>query len=153
MLTIVLALHSWLRWLVVASGIAATVTALMAPGDRSEAAAADRWSAIFTGLLDLQMLIGLVLYLFLSPTTTAIFGDFGGAMGDPVARFWAVEHTAMMVLSIVFAHMGRVLVRKAPTPAKKRTRRIVFMVLATVVMLAAIPWPGMRAGRPLVRGL
>jgi hypothetical protein len=58
-----------------------------------------------------------------------------------------------MVLSIVFAHMGRVLVRKAATPAKKRTRRIVFMTLATVVMLAAIPWPGMRAGRPLFRGL
>ena len=31
----------------------------------------------------------------------------------------------MMLAAVVFAHLGRVLARKAPTPAAKRTRLIV----------------------------
>jgi hypothetical protein len=72
-------------------------------------------------------------------------------MRDPVARFWAVEHITLMLAAVVVAHIGRVLVRKAATPAKKRTRMMVCYAIATLAMLVAIPWPGMRAGRPLFR--
>ena len=43
-------------------------------------------------------------------------------MKDPALRFWAVEHTATMFAAIALAHVGRVLARKATTPAAKRTR-------------------------------
>jgi hypothetical protein len=102
-------------------------------------------------LLDLQMLVGLLLYLVLSPVTTAIFNDFGGAMTDPVARFWAVEHIGTMTFAVVMAHVGRVLARKATSPRSKRTRLLVCFGLAIVAILAATPWPGMIAGRPLFR--
>jgi hypothetical protein len=101
--------------------------------------------------MDLQLLIGLLLYGFLSPVTSAMFGDFGAAMREPVARFWAVEHPTMMVAAVVLAHLGRVLGRKAKTPAARRTRQLVCFGLSTVLMLVAIPWPGMRAGRALFR--
>jgi hypothetical protein len=72
-------------------------------------------------------------------------------MRDPVARFWAVEHGTLMIVAVVFAHLGRILARKARTPGAKRTRMLVCFVIATLAMLAATPWPGMTAGRPLLR--
>ena len=89
----------------------------------------------------------------LSPTTSAIFHEtgMGAAMRDPVARFWAVEHVTLMLVAIVVAHVGRVLARKAATPAAKRTRLLVCFVVALIAILGGTPWPGMRAGRPLFR--
>jgi hypothetical protein len=101
--------------------------------------------------LDIQLLLGLVLYFFVSPITAAIREDFGAAMRDPIARFWAVEHVVLMLLAIVFAHLGRVLGRKAPTPERKRRRALICYGLAMIALLAATPWPGMSAGRPLFR--
>jgi hypothetical protein len=151
MYSLALLLHSWLRWLTVAAGLGATVTAFTLTANNATSRA-DRWSLIFSIALDVQLLLGLLLYFVLSPTTAAIFDDFGGAMRDPVARFWAVEHLSLMLVSVIAVHVGRVLARKAPTPESKRLRLAVCMTIATVAMLAAIPWPGMRAGRPFFRG-
>ena len=150
MYTLILILHSWLRWLALAAGFIGTVSAFTSRGD-ARGSAVDRWGLILIIALDLQLLLGLLLYLVLSPTTQAIFADFGAAMGDPVARFWAVEHVSAMLFAIVLAHVGRVLARKAATPPQKRMRLLVCFGLATLLMLAATPWPGIRAGRPLFR--
>jgi hypothetical protein len=80
-----------------------------------------------------------------------MFADFGAAMRDPVARFWAVEHMASMMFAVVIVHVGRVLARKAATPAAKRTRLLVCFGVAMVAILARTPWPGMPGGRPLFR--
>ena len=146
MYSIVLILHSWLRWFAILAGVSATASAF-APGTaRSEKA-----GLLFMIAMDLQMLLGVLLYGFLSPNTTATFSDFGAAMRDPVARFWAVEHAVMMLAAVVFAHLGRVLARNAPTLAAKRTRLIICFGLAMLLLIAATPWPNMRAGRPLFR--
>ena len=147
MYSIVLIIHSWLRWAAIVAGLTATATASTAPGsDRSE-----KTGLLFMIAMDLQMLLGILLYGFLSPTTAAIFKDFGAAMRDPSARFWAVEHIVMMIAAVVFAHLGRVLGRKAPTPAARRTRMMICFGIATLLMIAGTPWPGLRAGRPLFR--
>lgn len=147
MYSVVLILHSWLRWFAILAGLGATATAASAPGsDRSE-----KSGLLFTIAMDLQLLLGVWLYGFLSPITTAMFEDFGAAMRDPLPRFWAVEHPAMMLGAVVLAHLGRVLARKALTPAAKRTRLMICFGLATLLMIAATPWPGMRAGRELFR--
>src|SRR4029077_2993408 len=75
----------------------------------------------------------------------------GAAMKDPVARFWAVEHITSMMLAVILAHVGRVLGRKAATPDSRRMKLFICFGIATVLMLLAIPWPGMSAGRPLFR--
>jgi hypothetical protein len=138
---IALLVHSWLRWAVLAAGVAAIVRG----GSRDETAG--KW---FTILLDVQMLLGLLLYFVLSPVTRAALGDFGGAMGAPQIRFFAVEHVFGMVIAIALAHVGRGKVRKAPVERKGRTAAI-FYGLALVAILASIPWPGLPAGRPLFR--
>jgi hypothetical protein len=150
MYNLVLILHSWLRWAVLVSGVLATASTFTRESHGSSGPA-DRWGLVFMATLDLQMLLGLLLYLALSPVTTAIFSDFGAAMKDPVARFWAVEHVGTMMLAVVMVHVGRVLARKATSPESKRTRLLVCFGVATLAIFAATPWPGMTAGRPLFR--
>ena len=138
-------LHSWLRWAALIGGLVATITAFTSGASGK----ADRWALLFVIIMDIQLLVGLALYLALSPTTAAIFGDFGAAMRDPVARFWAVEHVTLMLAAVVVAHVGRVLARKARTPESKRKRMFACFALSTILMMAGIPWPGMSAGRTL----
>ena len=105
------------------------------------------------GTLDTQMLLGLIMYFAISPTMAAIRENFPAAMKDPVARFWAVEHITTMMLAVVVTHVGRVLARKSTTPEAKRMKLLVSFAVATALMLLATPWPGLRAGRVLFRGL
>jgi len=145
MYEIILTAHSWLRWVALIAGVMAIVMTAAAP------ARADRWGLILVSALDLQFLFGLALYVVLSPITKAVFGNFGAAMRDPVLRYWAVEHISLMLFAVVMAHVGRVLARKATSPAAKRKRLLVCFVLSTIAMIAATPWPGMANGRPLFR--
>ena len=141
MYSLVLIVHSWLRWAVIAAGLAAAVRG----GSGNQAAA--KW---YTSLLDTQMLLGLLLYFVLSPFTTSALHDFGGAMKSPQLRFFAVEHVFGMVIAIALAHVGRSRVRKAPLERRGRIA-LIFFGLSLVALLASIPWPGMPAGRPLFR--
>lgn len=146
-----LVLHSWMRWAALAAGLVATLSALTSRSSGSGPDPSDKWGMIFTICLDIQLLLGLALYLGVSPNSAAIMSDFGAAMRDPVARFWAVEHASMMIVVVALAHVGRVLARKATSASAKRMRLLVCFGLATILMIVAIPWPGMRAGRPLFR--
>jgi hypothetical protein len=101
--------------------------------------------------LDVQMLLGLLLYLAVSPNMQPILADFGAAMKDPTLRFWAVEHLVTMFAAIAIAHVGRALARKAATPAARRTRLMVCFGLSTVLMIIGMPWPGRPGGRQLFR--
>ena len=67
MYSIALILHSWLRWFAILAGFGA-IAAAVAPGSvRSEKA-----GLLFMIAMDLQMLLGVLLYGFLSPNTTAV---------------------------------------------------------------------------------
>jgi hypothetical protein len=151
MYTIVLMLHSWLRWATLVAAVGAIATTAADRSDTIRTGRADLWGLALMIALDIQMLIGLLLYLVLSPFTTEAMGDFGAAMRNPALRFFAVEHVALMFAAVVLAHAGRVLARKARTADQKRSRLLICFILATIAMLLAIPWPGMTSGRPLFR--
>jgi hypothetical protein len=152
MYTAVLTIHSWLRWIAIISGMGATL-AVLRNRTQADDSVADRWGLIMMMVLDTQMLLGLILYLVLSPFTAQAMQDFGAAMRTPQLRFWAVEHATTMMLAVILAHVGRVLARKAPTPSAKRMRLLVCFGLSTLLMIVGTPWPGMTNGRPLFRGL
>jgi hypothetical protein len=152
MYTTVLALHSWIRWIALIAAVGTTLAALRGKVAGANSLA-DRWGMIAMMVLDTQMLLGLLLYFVLSPNTKAIMENFGAAMKDPALRFWAVEHTVTMFAAIAVAHVGRVLARKAASPAAKRTRLLICFGLSTVLIILGMPWPGRPGGRPLFRGL
>jgi hypothetical protein len=146
-----LTLHSWLRWLVVLTGVVAFARAVAgAGGGRPWTAADDRPGFWFTMLLDLQVLIGLLLYVWLSPITHQAFRDVGAAMKSSSLRFWAVEHIFGMLVALALAHVGRARIRKADTSRRRRLAAI-FFGLALVAILASIPWPGTPNARPLLK--
>jgi hypothetical protein len=105
----------------------------------------------FAMLLDVQMLLGLLLYFALSPFTRHAMADFGAAMQNSGLRFWAVEHVFGMVIGMTLAHVGRARVKKATDAVLKHKLSAIFLGLALLAIAAAIPWPGMPNGRPLLR--
>ena len=139
------------------AGIAATIavardTSSSGPAGSPAPGPSDRFGVIFTATLDVQLLLGLLLYFVVSPNMAEIRAHFGEAMKDPVARFWAVEHITTMLGALIAAHVGRVLGRKTADANSRRMKLFICYGIATLLMFIAVPWPGMRAGRPLFRG-
>ena len=154
MYPLLLSVHSWLRWVILILGLVAVVRAIGGRGGGRAWTSADesvgKW---FIASLDLQFLVGLLLYAWFSPLTQAAFADFGGAMRNAGLRFFAVEHLLGMVIALALAHIGRVRIRKATTDARRHQIAALFYGIALIILLASIPWPGMPAGRPLFRGI
>jgi hypothetical protein len=151
MYSAVLALHSWNRWITLALGIAAFTSAVLDRSSLTERPKGSRWDTFLMASVDLQVLFGLLLYLGLSPLTRAALADFSAAMRVPSLRFWALDHVALMFGSVLLVRLGRVLAMTARTASARRNRRLICFGLALVIMLAAIPWPGMALARPLFR--
>jgi hypothetical protein len=151
MYTTVLLLHSWLRWAVILAGLFVLVRAYGGwSGRKTWTGADDTGGFWFILLLDIQVVLGLILYFFLSPITQNAMQNFGEAMRVSALRFWAVEHTFGMVVGVALAHIGRVRARKA-SPARRHRTAAIFYTLALIAILISIPWPGTPAGRVLFR--
>ena len=146
-----LLIHSWLRWAVLVFGLLAVARAVAGRSSRQWSRADDRIGALFTGMLDLQMLIGVIMYFAMSPITREAMRDMGAAMANSSLRFWAVEHPVGMLVGLALAHIGRARIRKATDAARKHRIALIFFTLALVVIALSIPWPGRAYGRPLLR--
>jgi len=147
-----LILHSWLRWLVLAAAVVVAVRAFRGwRGARAWGSSDERLHRALIGVLDLQFLLGVALYLFLSPLRRAFFSDPGAAMKVSTLRFFGLEHVVSMLLAVAILHVGR-------TRSKKRTddrlrHRLVFTstLAGFLVAFAAVPWPFSHVERPLFR--
>jgi hypothetical protein len=138
----VLLIHSWLRWLVIVFGVWAVV-------DAGRGRSRGRASLFFTIGLDVQLLLGVLLYFALSPITHAALADMAAAMRNSVWRFWAVEHPSLMILAVVFGHVGRMAGGRARAGVSRAA--LVWFALALLAIAAATPWPFLGHGRPLFR--
>ena len=147
----VLTLHSWLRWAALALGAGAIVRAFLRRRDASERSPKSRWDTFFMLALDLQVLLGLVLYFGLSPFTREAMSNLGEAAGNPLLRFWAIEHAGAMLGAAIAVRVGRVLAMSAGTPMARQRHRLIWFGIAELIMVAGTPWPGLSRGRPLFR--
>lgn len=147
---LVLNVHSWMRWVVIATCLWSLLRAAMARG-RPWTPADARASRFFVISVDVQMLLGLLLYFILSPVTRQGMSDIAGAMKVSALRFFLVEHLFGMVLAIAFAHIGAARIRKARGDAQRHRTVLIFFTLALIAIFVSIPWPGTPGGRPLFR--
>lgn len=149
--SVFLFLHSWMRWAVVITAVLVVVQAWRGwSGGMVWDATKARFASWFVNTTSIQLVLGIVLYGFLSPVTTAAFMNMGSAMKDSVTRFWAVEHMVMMVIAVALAHMGAGKIKKAADDQAKHRAAAIYFTIAIVVILASIPWAGINA-RPLFR--
>ena len=146
-------LHSLTRWIVVLGALWLIVSALSSLGRTSSVETSPvrvPWR-VYMGGLHLQLLLGLIL-LFVSPLALAAWADMGVAMKTRPLRFFAVEHTTLMLLAIVVAQMGAVRARKARDAARAARTTLMFVCLSLLLILVAIPWPFLgQIARPLLR--
>ncbi len=117
----IFAAHSGLRYLVLAA--AAVAVLVLAAGLLSRRAAYDRpariATAAFTGLLDLQIVLGIVVVL----------GRF-----SPVV----IGHIMMMVLAAVVAHGASALARRQPDARRAYSLALVGVLLAVGLIVGGI---------------
>lgn len=138
--------HSYNRWLVlIAAALALGAAHRGWWGGRAYGSVEAATGRAFRGLLDLQVLLGLVLYA-LSPIVRAGLDDLGAAMGVRELRFFAVEHITGMLIALAFAHAGAARVRRASTDGAKFRHAALWQTLAVISILISVPW-----WRPLLR--
>ena len=152
MYSAVLLLHSWVRWVIVIAGVLAVARAVIGmSGGKPWTKDDDRGTLLFTIALDVQMLVGLILYVALSPVTRTAFADMAAAMRNPALRFWVAEHFVGMIMALALAHVGRVVIRRKAQADDKHRLAALFMGVAMIVILLSAPWPWGSIPRPLFR--
>lgn len=134
--------HSIGRWIVLLLLLFAIINSLLA-GNRPFIKSDNRLGLLLTIFADLMLLVGIYLY-FVGEKGYKIFeraGDMGAVMRDPVARFYAVEHMAGMVIAIILIHIGKAQGRRPIGDRAKHRRTLIFYFLALLIILVSIPWP------------
>jgi hypothetical protein len=141
MYTALLHTHNMFRWLVLITLVLAVVFAFVGWFKKREWTKKDNITGLLlTIFMDIQFLVGIVLYAFVSPITKAAFNDFGAAMKNSDLRFYAVEHILLMVIALVLVHIGRAKTKKAIGHWKKHRAATIFYGISLLLILAAIPW-------------
>jgi hypothetical protein len=145
---VLLVVHSYVRWTVVAALAAVVARGLHGwSTGRPWTRADERTHVALVALVDLQLLLGAWLYLHASPFVRVFLSDPVSAMRVGELRFFGLEHPVLMLTAFVVIHVGRWRAK-----SKDRHRRAATWTLAAVLLVVAgIPWPRLPHGRPLLR--
>lgn len=112
--------HSGLRYLVILAAIAALVALAYALATNRAVRAAQRLSTAFTGLLDVQILLGVALF-------------FSGVFPDVV-----VGHLVCMVLAAAATHGSSIVGRRSSDERRELVIRLGGILLALVLIAVGI---------------
>ncbi len=154
MLTGMLHLHSVLRWLVIIVAIWSLIQYAKGMSDKKAFTKSDRTPALlFLIFMDLQLVIGLVLYFMGGFGIKAIQAHgFGAIMADSILRFFAVEHTLGMLIALILVHVGYAVTKKDIPDQKKFSKAFYLFLIAFIVIFISIPWPFRDLGRGWMPG-
>lgn len=125
-------IHSIWRWVVLLVALGAIVLAVMsATGSRPWDGTSDRLSLFFTIAMDVQFLIGAILWI----TQSRWNGN---------NAFISFGHPLLMLVAVALSHVGRSRADKATGDRAKGTQATIFFAASLVLILLAIPfaaWP------------
>ena len=141
MYSVLLSLHSYWAFLVLAVLIIATVNSIIKYVGKKEYGPKDFRLALFTIIVShIQLLIGIILYV-VSPRMS-LFSELGmgGIMKDSISRLYLIEHPIINIIALVFITMGYSKHKvKLSSNAKFKTISI-FYSIGLVLLLSRIPW-------------
>jgi len=145
---VLVGIHSSLRWLVLVALVALFVRAVMGWRSGAERTKRDRIiTAATIGIVDVQLLIGLILY-FTGPWMQTLSEGMGPVMSHTPLRFFIVEHPFGMIVALIVLHVFSVRSRKADDDTVGWRRLAIGVGVGLLLILISIPWPFMPAGRP-----
>ncbi|MDP9041066.1 MAG: hypothetical protein M3N30_03730 [Bacteroidota bacterium] len=144
MSTVLLQVHNILRWVILISLSLSILQSLIGWVKHRELREGDTKLWLFTMIsAHITLLIGLILLLF---------GRYGilssglpegvELMKDKFYRFFWIEHPTGMLLATILITLGRGVVKKQIIDPLKYKRSFWFFLVALIIILATIPWPG-----------
>ncbi len=145
-----LIIHNLFRWIVILMAAYALYSNFVGWKQGGKYSKKDRaLNSAFVGTMDLQLILGFLLYFFYSPYTKTAFSNMAEAMHDKGLRFWAVEHIAGMFIAIVVAHIGAALSKRAKTDAEKFKKAFIYFAIALILVVLSLPYAAHGGERPL----
>ena len=144
---LLLTLHNLWRWVVLVMAILAAVTSLIGWFGKRQWSDRERRIGSFTAMtVDIQFLLGLLLYVFGEYGIKAWMRGFAFMRANPPYLFFGLEHLFYMLVAVVLAHLGSMLPRRAEDSTKKFMRAAIPFTLMLLLIIIGIPW-----WRPLLR--
>lgn len=124
-------LHSIWRWVVlIAALVALALSALAVMGNRPWDSLSDRFSFFFTVALDVQVLIGVVVWVL--------------NQGWARDAFIGYIHPLLMLGAVAVAHVGRARSERVTGDKARGRLALIFFFASLVIVIVAIPtasWP------------
>jgi len=139
----IVASHSHLRWLVLIFGVFAIVLPLI--NQNEEITKKQKLPALlFLISMELQFVLGFILYFFLSPLGLDAFSQgMGHVMKTAEIRKIAVEHFTLMISAWIIVHIGYKKVKNAVNGMALKKASLVYFGICLALILAGIPWAKM----------
>lgn len=135
-----LALHSLVRWLVLAFLLFAILKAYRGWFNKKEFSKLDNsirhWTAT---IVHIQLLLGLSLY-FISPLVDYFLKNFRTAVHVRDIRFFGMEHILMMLIAVTIITIGSAKTKRKKTDAEKFKTMAIWFSLGLFIILTSIPW-------------
>lgn len=152
MYQILLTLHSFVRWFVLASLLLAIYKGYKGWLTSKPFSKYDNkvrhWTATITHI---QLCIGLWLY-FISPIINYFLHNYKDAVHQREIRFFGMEHNLMMLAAIIIITIGSAKAKRKPTDQEKFKTMALWFTVGLLIILLSIPWPfSPLASRPLFR--
>lgn len=146
-------LHNFLRWVVLLFAVLTLVRSMRGLGGTNAFTGGDRKTALFLMIsVDIQLLLGFALYFMKGWANVLASG--AEIMSNKYNRFFAVEHITGMLIAIILIHIGYSASKKNISDTAKFRKLFWFTLIAIIIMLITIPWPGRELiGRPLFPGM
>jgi hypothetical protein len=136
----VLQLHAIWRWVLLIASIVVVIKALVGwLGKRPFTKLDDQLGMAFTIVVDVQVTLGLIIWLF-GPLGLQ---NLSQAMGNAALRFIVLEHPILMLIALAFAHLGRARSKKVADDTAKHRVSFVFYLLSFVFIALIFLMPMM----------
>jgi uncharacterized membrane protein YozB (DUF420 family) len=149
---VTLLVHSYLRWAIFVLALAVILRAAQGWASRRDWSPLDeRVHRGLVSLVDLQFLLGLGLYLFLSPFSAAFLNAPGAGTKNAVLRFFGLEHPVAMIVALALLHIGWKRSRGLSAPHMRHRCVFRWTLAGTLALFLGTPWPPLPYGRPLLR--
>lgn len=135
-------IHNLMRWVVLIFGLLSLISGVRGMSGGRDFTAADRRNALFFMIAcDIQLLLGLSLYVLKGYFRNFSGGNMGAIMKDSVSRFWTIEHLLGMLLAIILVHIGNSGTKGDLRDVLKFRRLFWCSLLALIIIAAMVPWP------------
>ena len=140
MYSTLLAFHSIIRWLVLASLLFAIFRAYKGWMLGKEFSRFENLVRHWTATIaHIQLVLGLSLY-FISPITYYFLHHYKDAVHQRAIRFFGMEHSLMMIIAIVIITIGSAKAKRKQTDKDKFKTMAIWFTIGLIIIFTSIPW-------------